>query len=160
MTDLESITVVSEPSREYLNQRQLVDYRSKRKACLTWLLTFGKNPDQVEGYARATVSARASRMDRLYDAGDKEVVVRYPNAEIGEAFQFTLDDPQASTVRFTKQSNPDVLWSEIQRFTQSPAIGRRIESVRFCTSFGENSSVKQHGFQLEYGRRMIDVSII
>jgi len=66
MTDLDGIRMVTEPSREYLNERQLVDYRSKREACLNWLLTFGKDPEKVEGYARTTVKARAARMDLFY----------------------------------------------------------------------------------------------
>ncbi|WP_251328495.1 hypothetical protein [Haloplanus pelagicus] len=55
MTDLDGITVVTEPSEESLNERQLSDYRSQREDCLKWLLTFGKNPDKVEGYAFETV---------------------------------------------------------------------------------------------------------
>ena len=66
MTDLNGITVVTEPSQECLNQRQVVDYRSKRESCLKWLLTFGKDPDRVDGYARETVRSRGSRMDRFY----------------------------------------------------------------------------------------------
>ncbi|MHB9286436.1 tyrosine-type recombinase/integrase [Halobacteriales archaeon Cl-PHB] len=66
MTDLDDITVVTEPSREFLNQRQLVDYRSRREACLRWLLTYGKDPETVEGYARTTVKPRAHRLDRFY----------------------------------------------------------------------------------------------
>lgn len=66
MTDLDGITVVLGPSEEFLNDRQLVDYRSHREACLQWLLTFGKDPDEVDGYARSTVNTRASRMDIFY----------------------------------------------------------------------------------------------
>ncbi|SDR06916.1 tyrosine-type recombinase/integrase [Natronobacterium texcoconense] len=88
MTDLDGITVVTEPSREYLNQRQLMDYRSTREACLEWLLTFGKDPEQVEGYARTTVSARASRMDKFYrwvwDEEDR--YVSDPSHEHADAF--------------------------------------------------------------------------
>ena len=66
MTDLAGITVVPNPSEAFLNKRQLVDYRSQREACLTWLLTFGKAPAEVDGYARSTVKTRASRMDIFY----------------------------------------------------------------------------------------------
>mgnify|MGYP000202699082 CR=1 FL=1 len=66
MTDLEDVTLVTQPSRKILNQKQLADYRATRKKCLSWLLTFGKKPDQAEGYASTTVSARASRMDMFY----------------------------------------------------------------------------------------------
>ncbi|ELY95118.1 XerC/D-like integrase [Natrialba hulunbeirensis JCM 10989] len=66
MTDLDGISVVTEPCEELLNERQLSDYRSQREDCLKWLLTFGKNPDKVNGYAFETVRARAYRMDMFY----------------------------------------------------------------------------------------------
>jgi len=44
MIDFEEYPVVTENSRDYLNQRQLVDYRSEREECLRWLLTYGKEP--------------------------------------------------------------------------------------------------------------------
>jgi site-specific recombinase XerD len=63
---VEDLPVVTEPSESYLNQRQLLDYRSEREDCLEWLLTFGKNPDRAEGYAFGTVEPRSYRMDRFY----------------------------------------------------------------------------------------------
>ena len=66
MSALDEIRVVTNSSKEYLNQRQLLDYRSQREACLQWLLTFGKNPERADGYARQTVKSRANRMDRFY----------------------------------------------------------------------------------------------
>ncbi len=66
MSGLDEVKVVSEPSQKYLNQRQLLDYRSQREACLRWLLTFGKDPDRGEGYALGTVKPRSSRMDMFY----------------------------------------------------------------------------------------------
>lgn len=66
MSKLDGIRVVTEPSRDYLNERQQLDYRAERKNCLQWLLTFGKDPEKVEGYARTTVQARAARMDYFY----------------------------------------------------------------------------------------------
>ncbi|MFC7074235.1 tyrosine-type recombinase/integrase [Halovenus rubra] len=66
MTELDGITVVTEPSEKILNNRQLSDYEHQRKDCLEWLLTFGKNPDKVDGYAFETVRARAYRMDMFY----------------------------------------------------------------------------------------------
>lgn len=66
MPDLDDVTVVTGPPAEQLNERQLLDDRSQREACLEWLLPFGKDPDQVEGYAVETVRARAGRMDMFY----------------------------------------------------------------------------------------------
>jgi hypothetical protein len=42
-----------------LNHRQLLDYRSEREDCLQWLLTYGKEPDKAEGYAKGTVKPRS-----------------------------------------------------------------------------------------------------
>ncbi|MFB6299041.1 MAG: tyrosine-type recombinase/integrase [Halobacteriales archaeon] len=66
MIPLDEITVVSGPSEQMLNQRQVVDYRTERENCLNWLLTLGKNPERAEGYAFQTVKARANRMDMFY----------------------------------------------------------------------------------------------
>jgi site-specific recombinase XerD len=62
----DSVTVVTEPAAEFLNQKQLVDYRCEREDCLSWLLAFGKNPERGEGYAIGTVKPRAYRMDQFY----------------------------------------------------------------------------------------------
>lgn len=66
MADLDGITVVPEPSADRLNQRQLLDYRTTRKNCLSWLLVFGIKPKKGEGYAFETVKPRAHRMDAFY----------------------------------------------------------------------------------------------
>jgi site-specific recombinase XerD len=66
MIDLSEFPVVTEPSEEFLNQRQLLDYRSEREECLQWLLTYGRNPEKAEGYAKGTVKPRCYRMDRFY----------------------------------------------------------------------------------------------
>lgn len=66
MSDFDELTIVSEPSKQFLNQRQLEDYRSEREDCLKWLYTRGKDPDKHEGYALATLKTRARRMDRFY----------------------------------------------------------------------------------------------
>lgn len=44
MSPPDSITVLTEPAAEFLNQKQLVDYSSGREDCLSWLLAFGKDP--------------------------------------------------------------------------------------------------------------------
>ena len=65
MDELNELPVVTDTSKEYLNQRQLLDYRAEREACLEWLLTFGKRPDEAVGYAVGTVKQGAYRMDRF-----------------------------------------------------------------------------------------------
>jgi len=64
--ELTDITIITKPTKSQLNERQRIDYRSQREACLKWLLHFGKDPQQVDGYAFATVQARANRMDMFY----------------------------------------------------------------------------------------------
>jgi site-specific recombinase XerD len=66
MIDLDDYPVVTETSESFLNHRQLLDYRSEREDCLQWLLTYGKEPDKAEGYAKGTVKPRSYRMDRFY----------------------------------------------------------------------------------------------
>lgn len=66
MIDLDQYPVVTEAAESYLNQRQLLDYRSEREDCLQWLLAYGKNPSEAKGYASGTVKPRCYRMDRFY----------------------------------------------------------------------------------------------
>ena len=66
MSDFDELTLVPEPSKQYLNPRQLQDYRAEREDCLTWLFTRGKEPDKHEGYALSTLKSRGRRMDRFY----------------------------------------------------------------------------------------------
>lgn len=63
---VEGITLVTGPSANRLNERQLIDYRAERRDCIEWLLALGKNPDEAEGYARGTVDPRSHRMDIFY----------------------------------------------------------------------------------------------
>ena len=60
------MTLIPKPSRRLLNERQLIDYRAERERCIDWLLHFGKDPEKADGYAKATVQNRSSRMDQFY----------------------------------------------------------------------------------------------
>ncbi|MFC6906927.1 hypothetical protein [Halalkalicoccus tibetensis] len=66
MSILDGVTIATGLSEDYLNERQLIDYQSQRANCLKWLLTFGKDPDQANGYAFETVKSRGNRMDMFY----------------------------------------------------------------------------------------------
>ena len=63
---VEDIVVIPEKSQNYLNERQLLDYRSHREQLIRWTLTLGKNPEKAEGYAHETARARSYRLDRFY----------------------------------------------------------------------------------------------
>lgn len=49
------IRLVPQDNRDWLSEKQLVDYRSQRRDFLEWLLHIGKAPDQAEGYSPYTV---------------------------------------------------------------------------------------------------------
>ena len=66
MDEMKNLPIVTDTSKEYLNQRQLLDYRNERENCLTWLLTFGKRTDEAVGYSSGTIRPTAYRMDRFY----------------------------------------------------------------------------------------------
>lgn len=53
--------IVTGPSEDFLNERQLVLYREWRTDFIDWLHYKGKNPDRGEGYADATVTKTAYR---------------------------------------------------------------------------------------------------
>jgi site-specific recombinase XerD len=63
---ISGITVVPEPSRTHLNQRQLQDYRNHRRDLIKWMLTLGKNPSEAKGYAHDTVTRRSHDIDAFY----------------------------------------------------------------------------------------------
>lgn len=86
MVSLDGIRVVTDPSRDRLNNRQLVDYRLQREDCLEWLLAVGKGPKHAEGYVFQTVKARAQRIDMVYRwvwnrEGEYTVEVTHDHAE-------------------------------------------------------------------------------
>jgi len=60
------VPLVTQPSREQLNQRQIVDYREIRRDLLTWLRDIGKTPNKGKGYAEDTVYNRGYRIDAFY----------------------------------------------------------------------------------------------
>jgi len=62
----DEVPVVTDVAEEYLNPKQLVDYRSEREECISWLLALGKQPNKGQGYALGTVKPRAYRMDQFY----------------------------------------------------------------------------------------------
>ncbi|QSG08543.1 site-specific integrase [Halapricum desulfuricans] len=62
---IRGISVVPEPSRERLGERELIDYGQHRTDLLRWAFDVGKNPDRAEGYAQQTVFGRAYRLDQF-----------------------------------------------------------------------------------------------
>ena len=63
---IEGITLVPQPTKEQLNDREYVDYEEHRRSLIQWALQFGKDPDRAKGYATTTVQNRAYRIDKFY----------------------------------------------------------------------------------------------
>jgi len=63
MVEIE-IPLVPEKSKEFLNEKQVVDYRNYRREFIEWLKVFGKEPEEVEGYAEDTVKRTAYRVGK------------------------------------------------------------------------------------------------
>lgn len=63
---VEGIVMMSEESRNDLNQRQEIAYENHRKELLKWLSRMGKNPEELEGYAHDTAKVYASVLDKLH----------------------------------------------------------------------------------------------
>jgi len=63
---IQGINLVPEPTKPYLNKRQLVDYRDHRKKLIKWCLNLGKDPEMAEGYAQTTIRQRSYRLDKFY----------------------------------------------------------------------------------------------
>jgi len=64
--ELDGITLVPEPTREYVNPRQFEDYRLFRENLINWMYHLGKNPELAEGYAYHTTRQRSYKLDQFY----------------------------------------------------------------------------------------------
>lgn len=62
----DDVPLVINPDREYLNARQLEDYRQHRENVLEWLYAKGKNPDRQEGYSHTVTRNMAYRVSKIY----------------------------------------------------------------------------------------------
>lgn len=55
MSAMDEVKLVPKPSKEQLNERQLVDYEQHRTEMIQWMLHLGKDPEKAEGYAVSTI---------------------------------------------------------------------------------------------------------
>lgn len=58
--------LVSEPSAEYLTQRQQVDYAEHKESLVRWMLNVGKDPERAIGYSEHTASGRSYYVDAFF----------------------------------------------------------------------------------------------
>jgi len=63
---VETIVLLPGPSKETLNERQEIAYRSHREQLIDWLTQEGKNPQKLKGYAHHTAKNYASIIDKLH----------------------------------------------------------------------------------------------
>lgn len=61
-----NINLVSQKTQKYLDNRQIEDYRNHQKKLVKWLLSFGKDPEKVEGYSEYTVKRSLYHIDRFH----------------------------------------------------------------------------------------------
>lgn len=57
--------LVSEPTHEQLNDKEIIDYRTKRKQRVKWYENLGKDPVRARGYSETTVTGRLGYIDRF-----------------------------------------------------------------------------------------------
>jgi site-specific recombinase XerD len=60
------VPIITQPTKEILSERELVDYKSEREAFRDWLQHFGKDPEKATGYGDYTVRDTLYRADRYY----------------------------------------------------------------------------------------------
>ncbi|MCU4799619.1 site-specific integrase [Halobacteria archaeon HArc-gm2] len=63
---VEGIVLISGPSSQYLNERQLIAYEGHRKKLIKWLARMGKDPEKMEGYAHDTARNYATILDKFH----------------------------------------------------------------------------------------------
>jgi integrase len=63
---VKSYPIVSNPTSNQLNERQLVDYRGHRERFQDWLTHFGKDPEKATGYSPYTTRDTMYRTDRFW----------------------------------------------------------------------------------------------
>lgn len=60
----DDVPIIPKPTNEYLNERQLVDYREHRENFLEWLFTLEKRPEYGESYLH--VVKKTLLTERIY----------------------------------------------------------------------------------------------
>jgi len=63
---VDGIVLVTEDALEYLNPKQEITYRERRRDLAEWMLSLGKNPKKAEGYSYSTAKNRMNRLDLFY----------------------------------------------------------------------------------------------
>lgn len=157
---INGITVVPQPSREQLNQRQRQDYKHHRRDLITWMLTRGKNPDEADGYAHDTVRRRAYDTDAFYrwiwTQNDTYTLTATTNHADDYMQELALDDNSDSHRANTYKSismlyryldiewNPDITFTGRSPHQQTTAYLSRDERQRLRETVLEYDTVPSY----------------
>lgn len=60
---VQGIPLMTQDTEERLSEKQRVDYGEEMRSLLKWLLTAGKNPERLKGYAQSTIYTSANHID-------------------------------------------------------------------------------------------------
>lgn len=93
---LRGIVIIPSPSEEYLNDRQRVAYRSHREDIINWLASRGKDPENLEGYAKDTYYVFCNVLDQFHrHVWEQDGYTLSPSMEQGKAFlKDRIDSPK------------------------------------------------------------------
>lgn len=149
--DFDGIPVTTEDSRSRLNKKQLLDYKEHREDVLSWLLAFGKNPENATGYSRATVRRTAYRTDQFNrwvwnDEGHYTTNISHDHAD---AYMKQLAYGEQSN---THKSNTQ---KSIKRFFKWAAYERGGETWETDYSFSTSSTSNPRDYLTEDERKQI-----
>jgi integrase len=91
---------VAPETEQCLNDKQLFDHRTKAEEFARWMLVFGKNPEQVEGYAKHTASRTMHRVGYFHrwTWEQEDEYVSFPTQEHAESYlqELAYDDYSAA----------------------------------------------------------------
>lgn len=160
---IEEIVVVPENSEQFLNQRQLEDYRQFREDLIKWVCHLGKDPEKAEGYAYDTSRQRLYKIDRFYrwiwteqedgytltattdhaDAYSKQLAYR----ETSQTHKAGIQKAVKTLFKyFRHEKNREIEWDPAIQFTNG---GSNTHQIRDFLTDDERRKIKQ--VVLEYG---------
>lgn len=159
---VEDIVVISEASEQWLNQRQLEDYRAHREQLIRWVRHLGKDPEKAEGYAHETARNRCYKIDRFYrwiwsqeDGYTLSVSVEHADEYSKElAYEESSQTHKAGIQKAIKtlfkyrnhEKGDDIDWDPVIKFTNG---GSRTHEIRDFLTDPEWKKIKNA--VLEYG---------
>ena len=115
-----NIVIVPKANADLLTEQEEIDYHEHRKAFLTFLLEFGKNPEKAKGYSPYTVyntGYRAAEFDRWV----------WQKGQEGASGEYTFPPTQEDAAEYMKE----VALSDVSDSTK----GKKLEMLRRYSSW-------------------------